>query len=266
MSSSRSAARPAHDRRRPAQGRSPSPSPGLYGSDTDDRVARSATAELVGTFILVLTGISVAIAALLDRAIAGANYNSLAVALAFGLVLAALVAALGHVSGAHFNPAVTCSLAATGKFPGRLVGPYVAAQLVGAILAALAAWLLFGDAAREDVRLAATYPVEGASVLRALAAEIIITFVLVFVILAVATDKRAPAATAPIAVGFALAAAVFIGGPVSGGAVNPARALGPMLVAGDLSSFWIYIVGPLVGGLAAAFLYDRFLRETQAPA
>lgn len=239
---------------------------GLYGSDTGGTVARAGVAELVGTFILVFTGISVAIAALLDRAIAGGNFDSLAVVLAFGLTLAALVAALGHVSGAHFNPAVTVSLAATGKFPARLVGPYVGAQLLGAVLAALAAWAVFGDAARDEVRLAATYPVEGATVLRALLVEVIVTFILVFVVLAVATDERAPAAAAPLAVGFALAAGVFIAGPISGGAVNPARALGPMLVAGDLSDFWIYIVGPLVGGVLAAFLYDRFVRKAEAPA
>lgn len=239
---------------------------GLYGSDTAGSVVRSAAAELVGTFILVFTGISVAIAALLDRAIAGANFDSLAVALAFGLVLVALVTALGHVSGAHFNPAVSCALAATGHFPARLLPAYVVAQLLGAVLAALAAWVIFGDPAREEVRLAATYPVEGATVLRALVAEVLVTFILVFVVVSVATDERVPAPTAPVAVGFALAAGVFIGGPVSGGAVNPARALGPMLVAGDLSSFWVYIVGPLVGGLLAALLYDRFIRQAEAPA
>ncbi len=96
--------------------------------------------------------------------------------------------------------------------------------------------------------------------------EILITFILVFVVMAVATDDRAPAAIAPIAVGFALAVGVFIAGPVTGGAVNPVRALGPMVVSGDLTSAWLYILGPIVGGVLAALLYDRTMAETEAPA
>jgi MIP family channel proteins len=250
------------DEPREATGRK---SEGLYGSEIGDNVARAATAELIGTFILVFAGISVAIAAILDRATAGGAYDSLAVALAFGLALAALVAALGHVSGAHLNPAVTAALALTGKFPGRFVPAYIGAQLLGAVLAGFAAWALFGGAARSKALLAATYPAANAGIGQALLAEVLITFVLVFVVLAVATDKRAPAAAAPLAVGFALAVGVFIGGPVSGGGVNPARSLGPMLVAGDLSSFWIYLVGPVAGGFIAALLYDRFVGEADAP-
>lgn len=96
--------------------------------------------------------------------------------------------------------------------------------------------------------------------------EALITFILVFVVIAGATDERAPAATASLAVGFALAAGVFVGGPVTGGAVNPARALGPMIVAGKLTAFWVYVIGPLLGGVAAALLYDRFVATAEAPA
>lgn len=183
-------------------------------------------------------GIAVASAALIDRPTAGAPYDSLAVALAFGLALAALVAALGHISGAHLNPAVTVALAATGKFPWRLVPTYAGAQLLGAMLAAFATWVVLGGDARSDAKLAATYPAEAASVGQALVVEVLITFILVVIIMSVATDERAEGgATAPLAVGFALAVGVFIGGPISDGAVNPARALGPMIVAGDLSAF-----------------------------
>jgi hypothetical protein len=97
-------------------------------------------------------------------------------------------------------------------------------------------------------------------------AELVGTFILVFVVMAVATDDRAPAAIAPIAVGFALAVGVFIAGPVTGGAVNPVRAIGPMIVAGDLTSVWVYVVGPIVGGVLAALLYDRTMAQTEAPA
>ena len=239
---------------------------GLYGSQIDDsHMVGAGLAELVGTFILVYGGTAVAVGAILSRPTAGAAYDSLAVALAFGLALAIVVASVGHVSGAHVNPAVTLGMAATGKFPWRYAPVYVGAQLVGAVLAALATWVTFGGPARAEAKLAATYPAQGVGDLQAFVVEVLITFVLVFVVMAVATDDRAPAAIAPIAVGFALAVGVFIAGPVTGGAVNPARALGPMIVAGDLTSFWLYVLGPIVGGVLAAFLYDRTMAQTEAP-
>jgi len=240
---------------------------GLYGSQIDaSHILGAAVAELVGTFILIFGGTAVAVAALLSRPTAGAPYDSLAVALAFGLALAAVVAAVGHVSGAHVNPAVTLGMAATKKFPWQFVPHYVGAQLVGAVLGALATWITFGGPARGEAKLAATYPAQGVGDLQAFIVEILITFILVFVVMAVATDDRAPAAIAPIAVGFALAVGVFIAGPVTGGSVNPARSLGPMLVAGDLTSVWLYILGPIVGGILGALLYDRTMAQTQGPA
>ncbi len=240
---------------------------GLYGSQIDSsHLVGAAIAELVGTFILVFGGTAVAVAAILARPTAGPAYDSLAVALAFGLALAAVVAAIGHVSGAHVNPAVTLGMAAAKKFPWNFVPVYVGAQLVGAVLAALATWLTFGGPARSEAKLAATYPAQGVGDLQAFIVEILITFILVFVVMAVATDERAPAAIAPIAVGFALAVGVFIAGPVTGGSVNPARSLGPMIVAGDLTSVWLYILGPIIGGVLGALLYDRFMAQTEAPA
>jgi MIP family channel proteins len=240
---------------------------GLYGSQIDaSHIVGAAIAELVGTFILIFGGTAVAVAAILARPTAGAAYDSLAVALAFGLALAAVVAAVGHVSGAHVNPAVTLGMATTKKFPWQFVPHYVVAQLVGAVLGALATWITFGGPARGEAKLAATYPAQGVGDLQAFIVEILITFILVFVVMAVATDERAPAAIAPIAVGFALAVGVFIAGPVTGGSVNPARSLGPMLVAGDLTSVWLYILGPIVGGILGALLYDRTMAQTQGPA
>ena len=236
-------------------------SDGAYGSNTSDPVLPAALAELVGTFILVFGGTAVAVGAILSRPTAGAAYDSLAVALAFGLALAAVVAAIGHVSGAHVNPAVTLGLAAIGQFPWRSVPYYLGAQLVGAVLGAIGTWIAFGGPGRTEAKLAATYPAQGVGDLQAFVLEILITFVLVFVVVSVATDSRAPAAIAPIAVGFALAVGVFVAGPVTGGAVNPVRALGPMLVAGDLTSVWLYILGPIVGGVLAAFLYERTMAQ-----
>jgi MIP family channel proteins len=240
---------------------------GLYGSQIDaSHILGAAIAELVGTFILVFGGTAVAVAAILSRPTAGAAYDSLAVALAFGLALAVVVASIGHVSGAHVNPAVTLGMAAAKKFPWNYVPHYVGAQLGGAVLAALATWVSFGGAgARSEANLAATYPAQGVGDLQAFIVEVLITFILVFVVMAVATDGRAPAAIAPIAVGFALAVGVFIGGPVTGGSVNPARSLGPMVVALDFTSVWLYILGPIIGGVMGALLYDRFMAQTEGP-
>ena len=234
---------------------------GAYGSSTSDPILPAALAELVGTFILVFGGTAVAVGAILSLPTAGGAYGSLAVALAFGLALAAVVAAIGHVSGAHVNPAVTLGLASVGQFPWKSVPYYLGAQLVGAVFGAVGTWIAFGGPGRTEAKLAATYPAQGVGDLQAFLLEILITFILVFVVVSVATDSRAPAAIAPIAVGFALAVGVFIAGPVTGGAVNPVRALGPMLVAGDLTSAWLYILGPIVGGVLGAFAYEKTMAQ-----
>jgi len=119
-------------------------------------MVRAAAAELVGTLVLVLVGTAVAVAAILGRQIAGSPYDSLAIALAFGLVLVALVGALGHTSGCHLNPAVTLGLASIGKFPWRYVPVYIAAQMVGAVLAGFALWGAYGSQARTVAHLGAT--------------------------------------------------------------------------------------------------------------
>jgi len=239
---------------------------GTYGSSVDSsNIVGAAVAELIGTFILIFTGCAVAVAAILQRPTAGPGiYDSLAVALAFGLALVAVVAAIGHVSGAHVNPAVTLALAATKKFAWQYVPIYIAAQLVGALLGAIAVWVIYGDASRELANVAATFPTEGVGDLRALVAEILVTFILVFVIISVATDDRATAGVAPLAVGFALACGVLIAGPVTGGSLNPARTLGPMIVAFDFTAVWVYIVGPVIGAVLAALVYDRFASQADA--
>jgi MIP family channel proteins len=241
-------------------------SSGLYGSQVDSsNLLGSAVAELIGTFVLVYTGCAVAVAAILQRPTAGPIfYDSLAVALAFGLALVAIVAAIGHVSGAHVNPAVTLALAVTKKFSWQYVPVYIGAQLVGAVLGAVAVWITYGSAAREAASLAATFPTDGVGDLRALVVEILVTFILVFVVISVATDERAPAGVAPLAVGFALACGVLIAGPITGGSLNPARTLGPMVMAGQFTAVWVYVVGPIVGAVLAALAYDRFASQSDA--
>jgi MIP family channel proteins len=239
---------------------------GLYGSRIDaSNMLGSAVAELVGTFILVFTGCAVATAAILQRSTAGPlSYDSLAVALAFGLALTVVVAAIGHVSGAHVNPAVTLGLATTNKFPWQFVPIYIGAQLVGAILGAVAVWITYGEPGRELADVAATFPAEDVGDIQAFLVEVLVTFILVFVVISVATDDRAPAGVAPLAVGFALACGVLIAGPVTGGSLNPARSLGPMIIAGRFDAVWVYILAPIVGAVLAAFVYDRFASQSDA--
>lgn len=197
----------------------------------------------------------------MQRPTAGpAFYDSLAVALAFGFALTAIVAAIGHISSTHVNPAVTLALAATRKFAWQYVPIYVSAQLVGAIRAAIATWITYGSAARELMSLAATFPAENVGDLWALVVEILVTFILVNAMISVVTDDRAPAGVAPLAVGFTLACSVFIAGPITGGSLNPARTLGPMILAGNFNAVWVYIVGAML----AALIYHRFASQANA--
>jgi MIP family channel proteins len=238
---------------------------GLHGHQLEGNMARAAIAEAVGTFVLVLAITSAAVAATLARPLAGAPYGSLAVPAAGGLALAVLAASLGHISGAHLNPAVTLGLAASRRFPWAYVPAYTAAQFTGAIGAAAVTWALYGQQARTMASLGATYPAAEVSAARVCAAEGVVSFVLVLVIISVATDSRVPRGVAALAIGAALAAAIVISGPVSGAGVNPARAIGPMILTGRFTDWWAYLTAPLIGGTLAVTLYDRILRPGSTP-
>jgi MIP family channel proteins len=238
----------------------------LHGHQLERNLARAVTAETIGTFVLVLAITSAAVAATLSRPVAGTPYGSLAVPVAGGLALAIGVASFGPISGAHFNPAVTLGLAASRRFPWAYVAGYLLAQLAGALAAAAVTWGLYGNQARTIAHLGATVPAAGASAGRVLAAEAIVTFVLVLVVVAVATDTRVPRGIAALAIGAALAVAIVIAGPVSGAGVNPARAIGPMILAGQFTDWWAYLTAPLAAGAIAVALYDRFLRAGSTPA
>ena len=225
--------------------------PGSVKAETTS-LLRACFAEVIGTLLLVLVGTAVATAAVLGKNTAGPTYNSLAVGLSFGLILIPIVASIGQVSGAHVNPSVTLGLAVAGKFPWRNVVPYWIAQLIGAILAALVIWAAYGHQAYQIAHLGAPSPSNGASAMQVLLVEGLIAFILVFTVIATTTDPRVPAGVAPVAIGFSLAAGVLLGGPVSGGAGNPARALGPMMVSGTAPVWFFYTVGPLLGAVAAA--------------
>ncbi|GAA2601163.1 MIP/aquaporin family protein [Winogradskya consettensis] len=234
---------------------------GLHGHRLGTEVARAVAAEFVGTFVLVLAIIATVIPAALGEPVAGGAWESLAVPLAGGFALIVVVAGLGHISGAHVNPAVTVALAVTRRFPWRDVPAYVLAQLGGAVVAALAAWAIDGWGARTVADLGATGPAGAVGAGRVLLTEAIVTFILVLVVISVATDPRVPRAGAALAIGLALAVAIFIAGPVTGAGVNPARALGPMLVAGEFVDWWAYLAGPILGGSLAAVLYEYVFRK-----
>jgi MIP family channel proteins len=234
---------------------------GLYGSDLAGNLTRATVAEFVGTFILVLVGCGVAVSGSMSNGV----FDGIDAAIAFGLTLAALATALGHISGCHLNPAVTLGLAATRKFPLAYAPAYLLAQVGGAVLAAFTLWGAFGSPARTDALLGTPVPSPGLPLLRAGLVEAVITFVLVLVVIAVATDDRVAPAAAGLAAGFALFAGVAVGGTLTGGSVNPARAIGPMLVSGAFPMWGMYLVAPILGGVVAAFVYDAVLSKADKP-
>ena len=202
-------------------------------------------AELVGTALLVFFGPGAAvISAYRDGAL-----SIQGIAAANGVVIMVLIYALGHVSGAHFNPGVTLAFALFRHFQPRDVAPYVAAQVVGGIAGAAMLWALFGDAIEAGVT------VPSGTAAQSFGLEVVLTFTLMFVITAVATDARAVGQAAAIAIGATVGLDVLVGGPISGGSMNPARSLGPALVSGELDDVWIYLVAPPLGAILGALTY-----------
>lgn len=212
---------------------------------------RPAAAELVGTYALVTAGCG----AIMVNAQTGA-LTHVGIALTFGLIITVMIAATGHLSGAHFNPAVTIAFAVTRHFPWREVVYYVVAQLIGALLGAVTLRLLIGDIAA----LGATVP--SGSALQAFGLEVLLTAVLMFVIISVATDTRAIGSPAALAIGFTVALDALWGGPISGASMNPARSLGPALIAGIWESQWVYLLAPIIGAAIGAALY-QWIREQE---
>ena len=210
-------------------------------------------AEAIGTFVLVFLGPGAAAV----NAWAPGSVTPVGVALAFGFAILAGVYALGHVSGAHFNPAVTVGFALTRRFPVAEVAPYVASQLAGATGAALLLRFLLG----ASVVAAVTEPRIGPG--PSLLVEATLTFILMLVVLAVATDARVARPAAGLAVGLTVAVDALMGGPLTGASLNPARSFGPALAAGRWSGHWIYWLGPLAGAALAVPAYN-YLRQGSA--
>ena len=210
-------------------------------------LARRAFAECLAAFALVFAGCG----AIIANAEYDAALGTVGIALVFGLVIMVMVYATGHLSGAHINPAVTIAFTLTRHFPAREAVAYVAAQCAGAVLAAL---VLLAVWPSQPAALGATVPTVGVG--SALVYEAILTAFLMFVIMAVATDTRAVGAAAAIAIGGAIGLDALFSGPVTGASMNPARSLGPALVSGTWTDFWIYVVGPVLGAAVGALAYQ----------
>jgi aquaporin NIP len=212
---------------------------------------RRLVAEFIGTFALVFAGAG----AVMVDAKTG-QLGHLGVAITFGLVIMAMIYAVGHISGAHFNGAVTFAFALSRHFPWPRALGYWTAQLAGAIAAALLLRASLGNIA--DV--GATQP--SGSQAQSFLWELVMTAFLMFVILAVATDTRAVGEAAAVAIGGTIALDAIFGGPISGASMNPMRSFGPAVASGNFHAIWLYILAPLVGASIGALAYQFVRGET----
>ncbi|KAL3735134.1 hypothetical protein ACJRO7_024296 [Eucalyptus globulus] len=210
-------------------------------------IFQKVVAELMGTYILIFFGCG---AALVNQV---QTLNIVGIAIVWGLVLMAMIYAVGHISGAHFNPAVTCALAVSTKFPWKHLPVCAFSQLIGAILASLTLKVLFHDL--DNIQATMTQYKDTTSDLEAIAWEFIITFTLMFMICAVATDHRVNKDIGGIAIGATLLFNVMIAGPITGASMNPARSIGPAIISGVYKNLWVFIAAPVFGACAAAMVY-----------
>lgn len=246
-------------------------------------LTKRCLAEFIGTFFLVFMGAGAAAITLMisQGSVPPNSFNIgigalggigdwLAIGLAFGLAIAAAIYALGNISGCHINPAVTIALWVVKKFPGRDVGPYIIAQLLGASFASLLFAMIVGMGAVTIGGLGATTPFPGIGYLQAILAEMVGTFLLMLAIMGVAVDRRAPSGFAGLIIGLTVAGVIITIGNISGSSLNPARTFGPYLGDALLGghSLWmylpIYIIGPIVGAILAALAYNYMTSEEEA--
>ncbi|CAH9055548.1 unnamed protein product [Cuscuta europaea] len=211
-------------------------------------------AEILGTYFLMFAGCG--------SAVVNAEKGSVTfpgVAIVWGLAVVVMVYSVGHISGAHLNPAVTIAFASCKRFPFQQVPAYISAQMIGATLASGTLRLLFNG--KHD-HFAGTLPT--GSDLQSLVIEFIITFYLMFVISGVATDNRAIGELAGLAIGATILLNVMFAGPITGASMNPARSLGPAIVWQQYKGIWIYLVGPTAGAISGAWVYN-VIRFTDKP-
>lgn len=221
----------------------------------DTRIWDNLVAEVIGVFMLCFVGI------LAINNLGGQESGLTGIAFAHGLAILVMIAALGHVSGAHFNPAVTLGLLLGKQITASLAAMYWVAQLLGGLLAAAAIAAFFDS---EVVANGTPALGEGINVGAGIALETIATFFLVLVVYGTAVDARAPKSVYPVGIGLSITAGILAIGPFTGAALNPARWFGPAVVAGDLSNAVVWIVGPLLGGVLAWLVHDFVIRPRES--
>jgi aquaporin Z len=207
---------------------------------------REALAEAIGTFILVFAGTG----AVMVNSVSQNAVTHLGISFVFGAVVAALIYSLGHLSGAHFNPAVTLAFWTSGFFPKGRVIPYIVAQLGGAIAASSLLVISLGKVSN----LGATLPLNG-NWLQSLVLEFVLTFILMLIIFGSGLDRRAHIGFAGLAIGLTVAVEAAFMGPITGASMNPARSFGPALVAGIWQYHWVYWIAPILGAQFAVIVY-----------
>lgn len=217
-------------------------------------------AEALGTFIIVFAGCG----AIVTNVHSEGGVGLVGITVTFGLAVAAMIYTLGPISAAHFNPAVTIAFTLVRRFPPRYVAPYIASQTAGALLASGLHALVYKP---EELRLAqygATVPSASVSNASAFIFEIVLTFILMLVVMALATDKRVPGAIPGLAIGGTVTLDALCGGPISGASMNPVRSLAPAIFAGGpaLQTLWIFLIAPVIGAALGAFCYEC-LRDGQ---
>ncbi|CAK7326729.1 unnamed protein product [Dovyalis caffra] len=223
--------------------------------ETTLQIIQKLIAEVLGTFFVIFTGCG---AVVVNKMYDG-TVTFPGICVVWGLIVMVMVYSVGHISGAHFNPAVTVTFALFRHFPYKQVPLYIVAQFLGSLLASGVLYVTFSV---KDDAFFGTIPV--GPPIRSFVAEIIISFLLMFVISGVATDTRAIGELAGIAVGMTIMLNVFVAGPVSGASMNPTRSLGPAIVMRKFNSIWVYIVGPPIGTILGAFCYN-LIRFTDKP-
>ena len=231
-------------------------------------------AEFLGTALLTLIGAGSVTATQTIAAGSGAKFSEAdlgIISFAFAFIIMAMIFAIGKISGCHINPAVTIALALTGRVDWLTAIAYIVAQFIGAVVGALGIVAMFSSTAATNSILGVTSFSSPVSPLQAIVAEAIGTFILVFTIYGVAVDPRAPAGWAALGIGLIVAGIIFVVGPVTGAALNPARAFGTTFVQAIFggknffNQYYVYIIGPVVGGALGAIVYDLLVQPKAVP-
>jgi MIP family channel proteins len=224
-----------------------------------NRAAAALVAEAIGTFLFFFVGAGTVVLGDYLAANGGTGPGLVGVALAHGLALAVLASALGAVSGAHFNPAVTLAIWIMGRINPLRAALYVVAQLIGALAAGLALKAVFADSWQPS-NIGTPALGAGITPVLGIAVEAVLTALLVLVVIGTAVDPRGPK-LGGLAIGLAVAADILVGGPLTGAAMNPARWFGPAVAAGAYANWYVWWIGPAVGAAAAALIYRFALAE-----